>query len=136
MVFYGDTGTVGISSAGLTGPLDPTRFADAKEFAVVYRNSLSGKEAAIDSINGSLVPTLWPEFTPIPEPSSMILVVPIVIAGLLKMRSGKLLARRGQATCRIITRITDLILLAVGGQRATDDFTAKRCAGDVSVSRE
>ncbi len=66
----------------------------------------------------------------------MILVVPIVIAGLLKMRSGKLPARRGQATCRIITRITDLILLAVGGQRATDDFTAKRCAGDVSVSRE
>ena len=72
VVFYGDSGTVGILGKSAHWPLDPSRFTDAKEFAVIYPNSLSRKEAAIDSINGSLVPTLWPVFTPIPEPSSMI----------------------------------------------------------------
>ena len=86
VVFYGDSGTVGILGKSAHWPLDPSRFTDAKEFAAIYPNSLSRKEAAIDSINGSLVPTLWPVFTPIPEPSSMILVVPIVIAGFLKRR--------------------------------------------------
>lgn len=82
VVMYGNTGTVGISGAGVSGPIDPANFTDIKEFAVFYVDpSNPSREAIIDSINGTLVPTLWPKFVQpatIPEPSFIWLLAVIL----------------------------------------------------------